>query len=171
MIEKNIIIPIIEFEKIAYLLTIENLFLDVHTLIDRISKKWSYVCHEIQSLRERYVFLQIFEQDTSKLLFLFNAQNELIYQNKEIPIALRPHINHITKSDGPIKLPELFIKDNDLFLSIEKNLEHFKTTKKCYKINNNSPLYEMVVKRDDSLNIEYFVIHIFNEKRVTYTLN
>ena len=55
----------------------------------KISKKWGYVSHILQSLKERHVYLQIFQQDITKLFFLFNENQELIYQNRDIPSKLK----------------------------------------------------------------------------------
>lgn len=42
-----------------------------------------------ESIKERHVFTQILENENSKLMFLFNNELELIYQNREIPINLK----------------------------------------------------------------------------------
>ena len=43
----------------------------------------------LQSIKERHVFTQILENENSKLIFLFNNDMELLYQNREVPTNLK----------------------------------------------------------------------------------
>ena len=54
-----------------------------------MTKKWGDINHVLKSMKERQLYIQLLEKNHQKLLLIFNSDQELIYQNKEVPSNLR----------------------------------------------------------------------------------
>lgn len=82
-------------------------------------------------------------------------------------ILFRHHleINEFLNKETP-KLAEIFIKDSNLLLNMSKNIENFRHSNERFLASHGTPSYEIVVKRNDFQDIDYFLILLKNQKNL-----
>jgi hypothetical protein len=116
------------------------------------------------------------------LLFLFDKEEKIIYQNKEIPSNLkyifflfshhfifflsRNYVSYERKEKGGLSLNEILGKDKDFLKKVRYNLDPLKNSSDFYAKGNCSPFYELIFNRENEFKIKYFILTISNEKKM-----
>lgn len=166
----KIILPMNIFDGTSYSLILEDFPLNIFTFIENLSKIMNKVTISIHKMNQQCLFNSLLDHNSHDLFYVFNASNQLIFQNKEVPVTLKSHLESelYYNNEEKIKLNEIFYKDKELLQSIKNSVDHLSKSFENYKFCNSPLNFDVLITKDENRDMKEFVVLIHSQQGGMY---
>lgn len=167
---EKIMIPIRIHDDEHFCFEFSNFQINVFSFIENVGHEISKLTSSVHKLSQQSLFVNLLDHNYNDLLLIFNSENELVFQNKEVPVTFKDHltVTDIGHGDNPLRLNEIFLKDTEILTDIKNTLDSLKNSFENYKFCSGKLNFDILVTKDEQMNISEYLVLIHSNQDKMY---